>query len=29
MDALHEDFTKNNFNIRHLFKTIAKTNAIN
>ena len=29
MDALHEDFTKNNFNIRHLVKTIAKTNAIN
>lgn len=29
MDALHEDFTKNNFNIRHLIKTIAKTNAIN
>ena len=29
MDALHEDFTKNNFNIRNLVKTIAKTNAIN
>ena len=29
MDGLHEDFTKNNFNIRHLVKTIAKTNAIN
>ena len=27
MDALHEVFTKNNFNIRHLVKTIAKTNA--
>ena len=29
MDSLHQDFTKNNFNIRHLVKTIAKTNAIN
>ncbi len=28
MDALHEVFTKNNFNIRHLVKTIAKTNAM-
>ncbi len=27
MDALYEDFAKNNFNIRHLVKTIAKTNA--
>ncbi|MDB2430486.1 DUF1592 domain-containing protein, partial [Akkermansiaceae bacterium] len=27
MDTLHQDFTKNNFNIRHLVKTIAKTNA--
>ena len=29
MDKLHEDFTKNNFNIRHLVKTIAKTSATN
>lgn len=29
MDKLHEDFAKNNFNIRHLVKTIARTNAIN
>ena len=29
MDKLHEDFTRNNFNIRHLVKTIAKTSATN
>ena len=28
MDKLHEDFTKNNFNIRHLVKTIARTSAV-